>query len=80
MSARFRSIDDVAQYLTFLSDCDGMRLLDDDIATISAAASFRIEHQDREHQRLKAAGCGHRPQPTGAPAGRPPSGGGSGRK
>lgn len=80
MSIRFNSVEEVAQYLTGLSDCLHMRLFDEDLATISAAASFLIDHQDKEYQRWKAAGGGHRPKTSGAPPGRPPSGGGSGRK
>lgn len=80
MRTCFRSVEEVAQYLTGLSDCLHMRLLDDDLATLSAAASFLIDHQDREYQRWKSAGGGYQPRPTVAPPGRPPSGGGSGRK
>ena len=79
MQRRFGSIDAVAQYLMTLSDCDGMRLDEGDVSTLSAAASFLLDHQDREYQRWRRSGGGHRPRPTGNPPGRPPSGGGAGR-
>lgn len=85
LTKEITSIKDVICLLPIMSDWDGARLDESDCRDLRDAAAFlkkrETEHRTEERRAARErSGDGHRPKPTGAPPGRPPSGEGSGRK
>lgn len=74
---KFKTLDDVLELLTDLSECLEMRLYKENCEDLRDAAAFLKE---REMERRSIPGHGHQPLPTGRHAGPPPSGSGAGRR